>query len=135
MRLIMWVERAALVVTDGSPELRTLSFGDGRQRRAKICPDCDTRLWAEPENKPSLAILLPGTLQNHNEFEPVAHLWTRSALPWVAFPPGVIRYETQPEDPMELVHLWKRATAGREETVRPNSRYMSVRLRWDTLPY
>lgn len=110
MRLAMWVERVALAVKQGSPELRTFSFGEGRQRRAKVCVDCDTRLWAEPADKPKLAILLPGTLHNHREFEPVAHLWTRSALPWVSIPSDAKRYETGPADPMELVALWRQAT-------------------------
>jgi hypothetical protein len=70
--------------------------------------DCDTRLWAEPANRPTLATLLPGTLHNNTEFEPVAHLWTRSALSWVLIPPGSITYETQPKNPKELIQLWER---------------------------
>jgi len=111
MRLAMWVERSALEVARGSPELRVFEFGAGRQRRAKVCVDCDTRLWAEPRDRPNLAILLPGTLENHREFEPIAHLWTKSALPWVMIPPGVATYETQPGNWDELVTLWREATA------------------------
>lgn len=115
MRLVMWVERDALVIMQGAPALRTFAFGEGRQRRAKICVDCDTRLWAEPENRPNLAMLLSGTLHNHGDFEPVAHLWVKSALPWVIIPSGVARYETQPEDRMELIRLWSRAASGKSE--------------------
>ena len=108
MRLAMWVNRSSLSVSRGQPQLLTFEMGSGRQRRARSCRDCDTRLWAEPEDKPSLAALLPGTLHKANEFEPVAHLWTRSALPWTIFPPDAVKFETQPP-PGELAKLWKAA--------------------------
>ena len=57
----------------------------------------------------SMAALLPGTLHNAREFEPVAHLWTKSALSWVAIPPGVAVYETHPDRPGELARLWQEA--------------------------
>jgi hypothetical protein len=106
MRLAMWVDRDALVVRHGAPELRRFELG-GRQRSLIVCPACCTHLWSEPENRPKLAVLLASTLHQHREFQPVAHLWTRSALDWLAFPPGVATYDTQPKDPMELVRLWK----------------------------
>nr|WP_315185063.1 GFA family protein [uncultured Albidiferax sp.] len=108
MRLAMWVHRSALSVSQGQPRLLTFEMGGGRQRRAKACPDCDTRLWAEPADKPHLAALLPGSLHNAREFEPVAHLWTRSALAWVTIPPGVAVFDTKP-GPGELVRLWQAA--------------------------
>lgn len=110
MRLAMVVDRSALEVTQGAPELRAFQFGT-RQRRAQICIDCDTRLWAEPQDKPNIAILLPGTLDRACEFKPIAHLWTRSALPWVTIPPGAACYETGPSDSSELVRLWQQATS------------------------
>ena len=114
MRLAMWVEKAALKVVHGQPKLRVFEFGEARQRRAMFCVDCDTRLWAEPTNRPQLASLFPGTLYNHAEFEPVAHIWTRSALPWVSFPPGASLYDTQPSDWNELKVLWQQATSTRQ---------------------
>jgi hypothetical protein len=110
MRLALVVERSALEVTAGDPELRAFHFGT-KQRRAKICVDCDTRLWAEPLDKPSIAIVMPGTLDQAGEFEPVAHIWTKSALPWVAIPPGVARYERGPAEFNELIRLWQNATS------------------------
>lgn len=107
MRLAMWVDRTALRVIEGEPELQTFELGGGRQRRAMVCADCDTRLWAEPADRPAIAILFPGTLHSHGDFEPVAHLWTRSAPSWVVIPPNSKQYDTQPEDKGELVRLWR----------------------------
>jgi hypothetical protein len=46
-------------------------------------------------------------LQNGALFKPVAHIWVKSALPWVTIPEGVAKYETQPDDPKELIRLWQ----------------------------
>ena len=113
MRLAMWVERTALRVTRGEPKLVTFKIAEDKERRAMACADCDTRLWAVPADRPTLAGLLPGTLYNAGEFEPVAHLWTKSALPWVQFPPGAKLYETQPDRPGELARLWQEAMQSR----------------------
>jgi hypothetical protein len=59
-----------------------------------------------------MAGLLPGTLHNASEFEPVAHLWTKSALPWIQISPGATVYETQPNRPGELARLWQEAMQG-----------------------
>ena len=115
MRLAMWVERDALVVREGEIELRTFDL-EGRQRDVKVCAKCGTHLWSEPESRPKLAVLLAATLDRHREFEPVAHIWTRSAVSWMIFPPGVATYATQPDDQMELVRLWKQKMGGNGAT-------------------
>jgi hypothetical protein len=106
MRLAMWVPRGSLSILQGTPETREFELS-GRMRRLKICAACHTHLWSEPPRRPTMAVVLATTLRQYREFQPVAHIWTKSALPWVAFPPGVATYNTQPEDPMELVRLWK----------------------------
>ena len=105
----MWVQRDALEVLDGNPKLVSSIANDGRERKNKVCPACEVRLWSEPIHRPRLAILRPGTLDQAKEFKPVAHQFVRSALPWFVFPEGVKLYETAPEDPAELVRLWQEA--------------------------
>jgi hypothetical protein len=56
-----------------------------------------------------VAVIQPGTLQQPAGLVPVAHLWTREAQPWMLFPPGAVLFGTQPDDPAELVRLWKAA--------------------------
>jgi hypothetical protein len=107
--LSMWVLRDSLEVTDGSTRLVSSIATDRRERRNRVCPACEIRLWAEPVDRPKLAILRPGTLEQARDFQPVAHQFVRSALPWFRFPEGVARYETSPDDPAELVRLWREA--------------------------
>jgi hypothetical protein len=105
--LSMWVQRDSLEVLEGNPELVSSTAPDGRERRNKICRACEVRLWAEPVNRPRLAILRPGTLEQAREFTPIAHQFVRSALPWFVFPDGIACYQTSPEDPSELARLWR----------------------------
>ena len=107
LRLSMWVEREAIHITAGVPEVRVSVFSSGRQRISKACSRCDTDLWTEPPENPKLAVLRPGTLVRYKEFVPVAHLFVRSALPWIAIPADAAQYETKPNDPKELVQLWR----------------------------
>jgi len=58
-------------------------------------------------DKPDIAILRPGTLQNQGEFEPIAHLYTRSKLPWFFIPQDVAKFENQPDEAGELIRLWQ----------------------------
>jgi hypothetical protein len=53
-------------------------------------------------------VVRPGTLDDTSWLRPQAHLWTRSAQPWVAIPEGVPRYETQPKDFNELLEIGRR---------------------------
>jgi hypothetical protein len=105
--LSMWVKRAALEVTRGDAMLQVLAGADGGPRHQRMCAKCGTRLWSEPARRPELAVLRPGTLDNAKEWVPAAHIWTRSAQPWVTIPEGVARYEKQPEEFAELARLWR----------------------------
>jgi hypothetical protein len=113
--LSMWVHRDALEVLDGTPKLVSSIATDGRERKNQVCPACEVRLWSEPVHRPKLAILRPGLLHQARDFKPIAHQFVRSALPWFVFPEGVKRYETSPEDPTELVRLWREASAARPD--------------------
>jgi hypothetical protein len=41
-----------------------------------------------------------GTFDDTSWLRPTAHLWTRSAQPWIALPEGDRKFETQPADMM-----------------------------------
>jgi hypothetical protein len=108
--LSMWVHRESLEVLEGTPLLVSSIANDSRERKNQVCPACQTRLWSEPVNRPKLAILRPGALQQAGAFTPIAHQFVRSALPWFVFPSDVARYEASAE-PTELVRLWREARA------------------------
>ena len=106
--LSLWVHRAAIQVIEGRPELNESAPEDGRVRQRRICAKCATQLWSEPKLRPEISVVRAGTLLDTSWLRPVAHVWTRSAQPWFAFPEGVARYDTQPADFSELMVLWKK---------------------------
>lgn len=106
--LSMTVRRQALEVTRGRPAEWSVELSDGRRKASHVCPRCHTRLWG-PSRVPGLAVLEPGTLDDTSWLHPVAHIWTRSAQPWVVIPEDALRFEGQPrgEDYLTLVRAWK----------------------------
>ena len=106
-RMAMPVLHTALEVTQGSPALVRYVPRGGRPKHAYRCDACSTWLWGAPERAPELRILRPGTLDDRSWLEPVAHIWVRSAQPWVRIPDGVLVFDTQPDDTRELVRAWK----------------------------
>lgn len=105
--LSMIVGREALQLVHGQPRAYAVSVPEGRPRRGKFCGECATRLWGEPVRFPQVAVLRPGTLDHTTWLDPVAHIWVRSAQPWVPIPQGALTFATQPDDPMALIALWR----------------------------
>ena len=104
--LSMWVKRADIETTRGTPATLEMARAGGRVVRYRQCARCGVRLWSErPDSE--VAIVRAGTLDDTKALRPIAHLWTRSAQPWFAFPEGVARYPQQPADMRELFELWR----------------------------
>ena len=112
--LSMIVRREAVQLLRGEPRAYVATVPGGPQRRGRFCGECATRMWGEPVRFPGILVLRPGTLDDTTWLDPVAHIWTRSAQPWVALPKGAHVFATQPDDPMALIDLWRqRRAAGR----------------------
>ncbi len=105
--LSMVVVREAVELIQGDPAAYFATLADGRTKHGRMCSLCGTRLWGEPLRNKAILVIQPGNLDQASEFQPVAHQWTRSALAWIVFPPGVTLYPTQPDDPKELIRLWR----------------------------
>jgi hypothetical protein len=104
--LSMIVSRTALDLLQGEPQRYAVTLADGRQKHGTYCGGCATRLWGEPVKFPQVVNVEPGTLDDTTWLRPVAHIWTRSAQPWVLIPPGTLTFEAQPVDPMALINAW-----------------------------
>ena len=112
-RLCMPVPREAVDVTQGEPELFEYTPLGARTKRATRCGACSTWLWGDPQRLPQIRIVRASTLEDRRWLDPVAHIWVRSAQPWVRIPDGALRFEGQPTDLRELMRAWetRRATA------------------------
>lgn len=107
----MPVHRRALELVRGSTQLFAFTTIDGLAKREQRCAACGSCLWGEIADLPLLA-LQAGTLDDTSWLRPIAHIWTRSAQPWIEIPDDVLVYEQQPEDDLELVRAWKNRNAG-----------------------
>jgi len=56
----------------------------GRRRALGFCPECGTRIVSMPvEGEQGIISLRAGSVRQRAELHPHAHLWARSAQPWI----------------------------------------------------
>ena len=103
----MATQRKSLEVVRGETTTVEFDTPEGIHRREQRCPACESRLWSQPQAFPEIRTLRPGTLDDHGWLRPIAHIWTRSAQPWVEIPSDLLLYEGNPPDVLELVRAWK----------------------------
>ena len=102
------VETEALVLIRGTVAPYQAFLPGGRLKSGIHCSECSTRLWGTIQSVPAIRVLQPGTLDKADAFRPVAHLWTRSALPWVVIPEHIRKYQEQAPF-SELAALWQQS--------------------------
>ena len=107
--MTMIIHAKSAEILEGELRLYSFTTRDGLAKRTRCCPNCATCVWAQIGNTKLLA-LQPGTLDDTAWLEPVGHIFASRAQPWIVFPTGVLLYEQQPEDSLELVRAWNSRT-------------------------
>lgn len=102
--LSMLVHEHDLHIIEGEIHIRKIP-DDRIEIRRHECKGCGTVMWFSADAYPNMAALKPGTLDDTHWFTPIAHLWTRSAQPWIKLDSTAKQYETQAKF-SELVELW-----------------------------
>jgi hypothetical protein len=113
--LSLVVPRAALGIVKGAPrawERPGAHTASGTPASCVFCAECGSRLYNLPSRAPDLAVLKPGSLDDTSWLEPVGHVWTQSAQPWVIFDEGTLLYEAQPPDLAALNKAWQAQQRG-----------------------
>jgi hypothetical protein len=83
--LSLLAEREAVAVQEGKPTVWARRHESGH-------------LFHEPQANTKVTIVKAGNLDDTSWLFPVGHIWTRSALPWVAIPEDGANYEMQPSN-------------------------------------
>lgn len=98
----------AIEYVSGEPRPWNVTLPDGRPKGALTCPTCTSTLGGGPRPD-GLQSLDAGTLDDTSWVRPPAHIWARSAQPWVTLPTDDLRIEQQPTDDewLEMVRLWQ----------------------------
>jgi hypothetical protein len=83
-------------IKSGEVNLYHSTSEEGRKKLGAFCPDCGTRVYHQPQWRPGMVSIKPGTLDDASWFKPQMHIWTKSKLPWVIIPEGIETHEAQP---------------------------------------
>ena len=67
------------------------------------CADCGNIIYGDDDTGLGLAKLQAGLLDDTRDLEPEVYLFARSKQAWVSLPPKARPFETQPEDPVEML--------------------------------
>ena len=108
MSLIMDANEIAFV--KGKNRLKTLDTRceNGLLKRCVFCPDCGTRILHGSDNPEQPVSIKAGSLDDTSWLDPVAHIWLKSAQPWVAIDRDhYLCFDREPEDETALKKLWQ----------------------------
>jgi hypothetical protein len=72
-----------------------------------FCGDCGGRLYGERAGRADIVNLRAGTLDDTAWLVPAAHMFTRSAQPWVRPASGAECHETEPADFRRAAGIWR----------------------------
>lgn len=89
------VPKPALSISGATREFRHKG-GSGKDVITTFCPVCATRLTAEIEIMPEVAMIAAGTLDDRGVFDGMTHIFCASAQPWVVFPDGAATFPAMP---------------------------------------
>jgi hypothetical protein len=96
-----------LAIVQGEPQEWRRRAASGGEVICRFCPDCGSRLFHNPTRNLKVTNVKPGTLDDTQWLQPVGHLWTRSAQPWVHIDVDTLSYQEQPVDFAPLFARWR----------------------------
>jgi len=105
----VWFPNDAFTLTSGVLSTWETRGDSGSEKACTFCPECGTRIYhAFPGEADTLSVK-GGSLDRISEIIPIAHIWTRSAQPWMSrYIIGEICYETEPDNFDHLVAHFQR---------------------------
>ena len=86
---------------------------DGTLKRCAFCPDCGTRVYHGSDDGGRISIKA-GSLDDTSQLQPIAHIWLRSAQPWIEFDSDKYHcFEQEPENEEALAEQWQKHSLNR----------------------
>lgn len=105
--LALRVPYGGVTVTHGEARAYERTEADDRIRIIHRCPQCLTILWSERPDTQEYVTIYGGTLDHSPTLQPVAHIWTQDAQPWIKFPADALLYTENPPDMRPIVEAWR----------------------------
>ena len=105
MSLIVDVDQVEIFQGEDSLRHWETRGDDGGLKRCAFCPDCGSRLFHGGGDRLSVKA---GSLDQTDDLEPIAHIWLRSAQPWLRPDADkILCFDRGPEDGAELERIWR----------------------------
>lgn len=95
------IPAAALRVTQGEPREFRVAADHGAVAVRAFCGDCGSQLWAWSDRFAGIRSVKVATLDEPARVPPRAHLYVRSALPWLSLDDGLPRFDRMPDSPAQ----------------------------------
>ena len=105
--LSMVLNRSDIEVTKGEVQINDFTASKNRMHRHH-CSICGVALWFSSPGYEGVVAIKPGTLDDTSMLRPIAHMWYRSAQPWLDVGDGLPVYQEQPSF-AELIELGRKA--------------------------
>jgi hypothetical protein len=104
----VWFSTDTFRLTDGALSTWKTRGDSGNEKSCALCPDCGTRIYHAFVDEPEIISVKGGSLDEVCKISPVAHIWTRSAQPWVSrLIVDEVCYETEPDNFDDIVHNFR----------------------------
>jgi hypothetical protein len=95
LSIIVGVPDASLT-TSGSLKTYEDTADSGAKVNRKFCPECGSPIFSVIPSAPGLTWIKAGTLDDVDGLAPQAHLWCKSAQPWVDIDEELPQFEANP---------------------------------------
>lgn len=105
--LNMPVESRGLRIVKGEPKGWRHVSPFGADVTSWFCGECGTRIFGSREARPQSMNIRAGTLDDTKWLVPVAHMFLKSAQPWVQPAAGAECFEIGPDDFSSLAEKWR----------------------------
>ena len=92
----MVLNASDIEVTSGSVETNRFKTASTNMERHH-CAKCGVAIWFSSPEYEGIVALKPGTLDDTSYLQPIAHMWVRSAQPWLNIGDNIPVFQEQPE--------------------------------------
>ena len=81
----------------------------GNEKLCAFCPECGSRIYHAISDQPDTLSVKGGSLDDIRDIPPIAHIWTRSAQPWISrLLDKELCHETEPDNFDSLIAQFQR---------------------------
>jgi len=105
--LNMPVATKAFRIVKGEPKGWHHTSPSGVPVTSWFCGDCGARIYGERSGRPDSMNLRAGTLDDTSWLVPAAHIYLKSAQPWIKPPADAAWYKIGPESFLPLAEKWR----------------------------